>query len=76
MLEIVSEGAVCLIAWRFEGKLAGKPWAFEGSSVIHFADVGRVAVHRDHWDATQVFYERLPFTGWLLAFVRCRLSVD
>ena len=55
VLEIVSEGAVCLIAWRFEGKLSVKPWAFEGASVIHFANDGRVAVHREHWDATQVF---------------------
>lgn len=73
--EMLVEGSVCLMAWRFEGRLSGKPWCFDGTSVIQFAEDGRVAEHIDHWDAAGDFYERLPLIGWLLSTLRRRLSV-
>ena len=66
---------VCLMDWRFEGSLSGKPWAFDGASVIHFAADGRVSAHIDYWDAASNFYERLPVIGWLLAKIRRTLAV-
>lgn len=71
----LSEDNVCLMAWRFEGKVSGKAWAFDGTSVIIFAPDGRVAEHIDHWDAARDFYERLPFIGWLLRRIRGRLAI-
>ena len=71
-----SDGTICLMSWRFEGYLSGKPWGFDGTSVIRFAEDGRVFEHIDHWDAARDFYERLPFIGRLLAFLRRRLRVD
>ena len=38
-----SAGNVCLMAWRFEGRIGGKPWAFDGTSVVTFAADGRVS---------------------------------
>ena len=73
--EMLAEGSVCLMAWRFGGRLSGKSWNFDGTSVIRFAEDGRVAEHVDHWDAGRDFYERLPLIGWLFATVRRRLSV-
>jgi len=74
--EIVSDGALCLMSWRFHGQLSGKPWQFDGTSVVRFADDGRVFEHIDYWDAARDFYERLPAIGRVLAFLRRRLSVD
>ena len=71
----VAAGATCLMAWRFEGRLRGKTWAFDGASVICFAPDGRVREHIDHWDAARDFYERLPVIGWLLAWLRGRLAL-
>ena len=65
-------GRVGLFSWRFEGQLFGKPWVFNGTSVITFDEDGMVIVHIDHWDAAQNFYERLPLIGWLLAWLRRR----
>ena len=73
--DMASEGQVCFMSWRFEGKLRNRFWAFDGASVIHFADEGRVAEHIDHWDAGRDFYEHFPIIGTLLAFLRRRLSV-
>ena len=73
--EMLAEGSVCLMTWRFEGRLSGKPWSFDGTSVIRFSEDGRVNEHIDHWDSGRNFYEHLPFIGWLLAALRHHLSV-
>lgn len=72
--QTMAEGDRCLMAWRFEGRLRGRPWQFDGTSVIRFAPDGRVAEHIDHWDAATGFYERLPVIGRLLAAIRRRLA--
>lgn len=69
------DGEVCLMGWRFSSTLRGKPWAFEGTSVVRFDAAGRVVEHLDHWDAAANFYERLPIIGWLLARIRTRLAI-
>ena len=74
--DMASEGPMCLMSWHFEGKLRGNPWAFDGASIIRFAEDGRVTEHIDHWDAGVNFYERLPIIGSLLAFLRRRLAVE
>lgn len=71
----MSEGDVCLLEWRFEGILSGRPWSFDGTSRVRFADDGRVSEHIDYWDAAANFYERLPVIGWMLAKLRGRLAV-
>lgn len=71
-----TDGDVCLMQWRFEARLKGRPWAFEGASSLRFAPDGRVAEHIDHWDAARNFYERLPIIGWLLSSIRRHLATD
>ena len=71
----MTEGDVCLMEWRFEGILSGRPWSFDGTSRIRFAEDGRVCEHIDYWDAATNFYERLPIIGWLLAKLRGRLAI-
>lgn len=71
----MTEGDVCLMEWRFEGILRGRPWSFDGTSRIRFAEDGRVYEHIDYWDAATNFYERLPIIGWLLAKLRGRLAI-
>lgn len=73
--QAMMEDEVCLMQWRFQGRLGGRPWAFDGASAIRFAPDGRVAEHIDYWDAAGNFHERLPIIGWLLSWVRRRLSV-
>ncbi len=70
----VSDGRTCLMAWRFESRLRGEPWAFDGVSVVRFDDGGKVIEHIDHWDAARDFYERLPLVGGLLRALRRRVA--
>jgi len=69
------EDDLCLMQWRFEGRLGGRPWAFDGTSAVRFASDGRVVEHLDYWDAAGSFYARLPLIGRLLSWIRRRLSV-
>ncbi len=65
-----------MLHWQFISTFRGKPWRFHGSSVVRFAEDGRVCYHRDDWDAGGNFYERLPVLGWVLRKIRSRLRVD
>ena len=63
-----------MLAWQFEGQLRGKPWKFEGTTVLRFSSDGRICEHIDYWDAASNFYERLPVIGWLLGVLRRQLA--
>ena len=64
-----------MLAWQFEGELRGKPWTFEGTTVLRFSSDGRICEHIDCWDAASNFYERLPVIGWLLGVLRRQLAM-
>lgn len=61
------------INWRFLFIIGGKPTQIEGSTYLRFADDGRICLHRDYWDAAEL-YENLPVLGWLLKRLRSRFS--
>lgn len=70
VFNVMSDGDTCLMSWRFEANLRGKPWSFDGASVISFDPDGFVVAHIDHWDAASAFYEKLPVIGALLRRLR------
>lgn len=46
----------------------------DGCSHLTFADDGRVARHRDYFDAGAMLYERLPLLGAVIRWVKRRLN--
>jgi len=60
--------------WLFEFDLRGKHYTVEGSSHIWFAPNGLVTAHRDYWDAAEELFEKLPFVGNLVRFLRKKFS--
>ena len=73
--QVMSNGDRCLMEWRFEGRLRGKAWAFEGTSSLIFADDGRVQSHIDYWDAAGDFYQHLPLIGPVIRWLKRRVAV-
>ncbi|MGM0914321.1 MAG: nuclear transport factor 2 family protein [Pseudomonadota bacterium] len=55
---------------------AGKEYAVEGCSHLTFAEdgSGRVARHRDYFDAGDLLYERLPLLGGAIRLIKRRLD--
>jgi len=45
-----------------------------GSSHLKLAADGRIAWHRDYWDAAEELYEKLPVLGSLMRWLRQRLA--
>ena len=46
----------------------------EGVSRVIFDEDGRVVEHIDYWDPAEQIYSQVPLLGWVLDFVRRRLS--
>jgi ketosteroid isomerase-like protein len=43
-----------------------------GATHVRFASDGRVAYHRDYWDAAEELYEKLPILGSLMRWLKTR----
>jgi steroid Delta-isomerase len=71
-------GAV--LVWQFHfgvrGWLRGQGQTIIGVSHLRFAEDGRIAYHRDYWDAAEEMYMKLPIIGTLMRILRRALSAQ
>jgi predicted ester cyclase len=68
-------GDVCYLRWRFAFRRSGgEMMHILGMSEVHFDGEGRVTMHFDYWDASQV-YETVPLLRGLVRLVKRRLSI-
>lgn len=63
-----------VLVWDFHFRAAGRERRIHGSSWLVFAADGRVAEHRDYWDAAGELYAQLPLLGPLMRWLRRRLA--
>lgn len=73
---LMPNGAVLI--WDFHYRIRAwrpdTPRRIHGASHLRFAPDGRVAEHRDYWDAAAEVYEHLPLVGGLMRWLRRRLA--
>ncbi len=76
--ETILEGDRAVLIWDFDFRIrAWKPEATQrihGLSVVRFAADGRVAWHRDYWDAAGELYAKLPLVGPLMRFLARKMA--
>jgi hypothetical protein len=67
----------CFLSWDFTFRLQRQALdrRIHGSSHLRFAADGRIAYHRDYWDAAEEVYEKVPLLGGLLRRIKRRLQV-
>ncbi|MFH1806152.1 MAG: nuclear transport factor 2 family protein [Pseudomonadota bacterium] len=67
---------LAFLRWQFSARIPVLgDWQFTGMSEIGFNDDGsKVTSHIDHWDASQVFYARIPVLGWFIRRLARRLG--
>jgi steroid delta-isomerase len=73
--EAVAQGDQAFLAWEFHFRLRRwnrRPQVVRGATHLRFAADGRVAWHRDYWDAAEELYEKLPLLGGLMRWLRRR----
>jgi hypothetical protein len=75
--DIAVEGYHCWLGWDFtfhSPRLGPARQCIRGATLLRLGDDGRIAMHRDYWDAAEELYEKLPLLGALLRWLKRRLA--
>jgi len=74
--ESVAQGDAAFLTWdfvfAFHRPLPPGTRTVRGCSHLRFGADGRVAFHRDYWDAAEELYEKIPVLGALMRALRRR----
>ncbi len=74
----IEQGSEVFLAWDFKFRIRKfKPeveQCIRGGSHLRFNESGQVIFHRDYWDAAEELYEKLPFIGSLMRFLKRRVG--
>jgi ketosteroid isomerase-like protein len=75
--EAIVQGDRCFLVWDFLFRFkrwTREPQAVRGGSHVVFAPDGRIALHRDYWDAAEELYEKLPGIGAAMRWLKRRAN--
>lgn len=74
----MAEGTQAFLTWDFHFAFrryqAGQPQCIRGASHLRLTAEGRIALHRDYWDAAEELYEKMPALGGLMRWLRRRAA--
>jgi limonene-1,2-epoxide hydrolase len=62
------------LTWEFHFRMGRAPevHTIRGASHLAFGVDGRVAMHRDYWDAAEELYEKIPLLGGFMRLLKRR----
>jgi ketosteroid isomerase-like protein len=75
--DILVQDDACFLTWDFVfrfRRFSDAMQLVQGSSHLRLADDGRIAYHRDYWDAAEELYEKLPVVGALMRWLKRRAN--
>ena len=75
--DVIVQGDQCFLSWDFVFRMkrfSGAEQVIRGASHLQLAADGRIAVHRDYWDAAEELYEKLPAVGALMRWLKRRVN--
>lgn len=74
----VTQGDQCFIVWDFKFRFKRfdtvTVQTVRGCSHLQLASEGHIAIHRDYWDAAEELYEKLPYVGALMRWLKKRAN--
>ena len=71
--DVVADGDQCFLTWDMHFRMkrfSREPQVIHGGSHLRFDAAGKVALHRDYWDAAEELYEKLPGVGALMRWLK------
>nr|WP_199068526.1 nuclear transport factor 2 family protein [Chromobacterium sp. ASV5] len=74
ILHALRDGDQAFITWDFDFIYAGRQLSIHGGSHLQFDADGKIALHRDYWDAAEELFEKIPVLGLPVAWLRKRLK--
>ena len=75
--DVIVQGDQCFLSWDFVFRMRrfnGAEQTIRGASHLQLARDGRIAAHRDYWDAAEELYEKLPVVGALMRWLKRRVN--
>jgi hypothetical protein len=74
----ICQGSQCFLTWefrfQFRGFHKGREQVILGASHLVLDEQGLVTLHRDYWDAAEELYEKLPWVGALMRWLKRRAN--
>ena len=74
----VVQGNQCFLVWDFKFRFKRFDTRTEqtvrGTSHLRFEADGKINYHRDYWDAAEELYEKLPWVGGLMRWLKKRAN--
>jgi len=74
----ITQDMHCFLTWEFRFALKRNQPQRElcilGASHLVLGADGRIAMHRDYWDAAEELYEKLPLIGSLMRWLKRRVN--
>jgi ketosteroid isomerase-like protein len=77
IVEAIAQDDQAFLSWEFHFRMKRFSSAHQvvrGGTHLRFAPDGRIAVHRDYWDAAEELYEKLPVLGALMRWLKRRAN--
>ncbi len=76
----IEQGDEAFLAWafhfRFRDHAPQVTQTILGATHVRLGADGRVAWHRDYWDAAEELYEKLPWVGGLMRWLKRRVHAQ
>jgi ketosteroid isomerase-like protein len=72
--EVLAQGEQAFLTWTLHFARQGAAQSIRGASHLRLAADGRIAYHRDYWDAAEELYEKLPILSGLMRWLKRRLT--
>ncbi len=70
----IVDGEQAMLGWVFRFRRGARAIEVRGVTHFLFDAGGRVAVHRDYWDAAEELYSKLPLIGPVMRWISARLA--
>lgn len=78
IVETIADARGAMLLWdlryRAKGGRSAQTRRIHGASHLKFAGDGRIAYHRDYWDAAGELYATLPVVGALMRWLKRRIA--
>ena len=75
--DAIVQGDQCFLSWDFSFRMKRfnrDMHRIHGGSHLQLSADGRIALHRDYWDAAEELYEKLPVLGVLMRWLKSRAN--
>lgn len=73
VIEQMGRGEQAFLTWEMQFRFVRwpeQPRVIRGATHLRFDADGKVAMHRDYWDAAEELYEQLPVVGALMRYLK------